>query len=194
MFKKDCIKMRNIFLSRTLLVFMASLLCGGHYALSQNSGMELHANNNVTAADIGLPAYPGSTLYKDKDNDAVDMGFTFGDSHFRLLAANYLSSDSPEQVLAFYRKPLSHYGEVLECNNGKPVGSLTGTRSGLTCSDEKGGNVQVNGHDSKDHELRAGTPQKFRIVGIDKSQPKATHFGLVYVELPKDNDSDKKSK
>jgi hypothetical protein len=72
------------------------------------------------------------------------------------------------------------------------VGTLTVTRSGLTCADQKGGNVQVNGHDSKDHELRAGTPQKFRIVGIDKSQAKATHFGLVYVELPKDNDSKSK--
>jgi hypothetical protein len=176
----------TILLPIVLLSFTGSLL-------AQNSGMELHANSGATASDIGLPDYPGSTLFKDKDNDAtVDLGFTFGESHFRLLAANYLTVDSPEQVLAFYRKPLSHYGEVLECNDGKPVGTPTVTRSGLTCADQKGGNVQVNGHDSKDHELRAGTPQKFRIVGIDKSQPKATHFGLVYVELPKDNDSKSK--
>jgi hypothetical protein len=180
------------FAAHVIILMVAVFSFGIGSCVAQNSGMELHANGNATASDIGLPAYPGSTLYKDKDNDAVDMGFTFGESHFRLMAASYLTVDSPEQVLAFYRKPLSHYGEVLECNDGKPVGSLTVTRSGLTCSDEKGGNVQVNGHDSKDHELRAGTPQKFRIVGIDKSQTKATHFGLVYVELPKDNDSKSK--
>lgn len=187
---------RPLHLSRTLLVFIAGLLCGGHTALAQNSGLELHANAKATASDVGLPGYPGATLLKDTDNGAaVDMGFSFGDSTFRLLAANYVTPDSPDQVLAFYRKPLSKYGEVLECNNGKPVGSLTKTRSGLTCSDQQGGDVQVSGSiDSKGHELRAGNPHQFRIVGIDKAEPKSTRFGLVYVQLPKDEDSDKKSK
>jgi hypothetical protein len=189
-----CLRSQS-FIPQALILFVAVFSFGTGSAAAQNSGLELHANATATAADIGLPNYPGATPYKTSDNDsAVDMGFSFGDTHFRLLAANYLSTDSPEQVLAFYRKPLSHYGEVLECNDGKPVGSLTVTRSGLTCSDQKSGNVQVNGYDSKDHELRAGTPQKFRIVGIDKSQPKATHFGLVYVELPKDSDSHASSK
>jgi hypothetical protein len=35
--------------------------------------------------------------------------------------------------------------------------------------------------------LRAGTPHQYRVVGIDKSQPGSTHFGLVYVDLPKDS-------
>ncbi len=178
------------------LLFAAVLICGNNALPAQDSGIELHAKSKVTAADVGLPSYPGASLYKDKDNDAaIDLGYSFGESHFRLMAANYLTSDSPEKVLAFYRKPLSRYGEVLECNNGKPVGTLTVTHSGLTCQDEHDGNLQVNGHnDSKDHELRAGTPHQYRVVGIDKSQPNATHFGLVYLELPKDSDSATKAK
>jgi hypothetical protein len=189
-------KIRQLHLSRTALILVAGLLCSGSYVSAQNSGMELHANAKATASDIGLPAYPGSSIYKDKDNDgAVDMGFSFGDSQFRLMAADYISSDAPDKILAFYRDPLSHYGEVLECVDGKPVGALTVTRTGLTCSDQHGGNVQVNGHtDSKGHELRAGTPHKFRIVGIDKVQANSTRFGLVYVQLPKDQDTSKKSK
>jgi hypothetical protein len=173
-----------------------SIFCGNVSLLAQSGGMELHANSKVTASDIGLPAYPGSSLYKDKDNDgAVDMGFTFGESRFHLMAANYVSNDSPDKILDFYRKPLSHYGDVLECNNGKPVGTPTVAHSGLTCSDQQGGNVHVKGStDSKDHELRAGTPHQFRIVGIDKAQPNSTRFGLVYVQLPKDDDSKAKSK
>ncbi len=58
------------------------------------------------------------------------MGYTFGDSQFRLIAANYATADSADQVLSFYRKPLSHYGEVLECNSGKPVGKVTVARGG----------------------------------------------------------------
>ena len=46
----------------------------------------------------------------------------------------------------------------------------------------------------KDHELRAGTPKQFHIVGIDKTQANSTRFGLVYVQLPKDDDSNTKSK
>jgi hypothetical protein len=174
-----------------LFVLAAAFLSGSVFLRAQNSGMELHANSKATAADVGLPSYPGAKLDKDKDNDvSVDMGYTFGDSQFRLIAANYLTSDSPDQVLSFYRNPLSHYGEVLECNDGKPVGKVTMTRSGLTCADDQKGDVQVNGYSgSKGRELRAGTPQQYRIVGIDKAEPKATRFGVVYVQLPKDTKS-----
>jgi hypothetical protein len=174
------------------VILAAILCCAATTSFAQSSGgsIELHANTHITAADIGLPTYPGATLYKESDNDsAVDMGFTFGDVHFKLLAANYTTSASPAQVLAFYRKPLSRYGEVLECDHGKPVGSFTVTRTGLTCSDKQGHHVQVNGSadSSSDHELRAGSPKQFRLVGIDTSHPGATRFGLVYLELPKDD-------
>jgi hypothetical protein len=97
-------------------------------SFGQDSGINLalHANSRASAADIGLPAYPGATLFKDTDNDsAADLGPTLGDFHFSLMAANYVTSDSPAQVLAVYRKPLSRYGQVLECDHGKPVGALT---------------------------------------------------------------------
>jgi hypothetical protein len=166
------------------------LACGGSMASAQKSGgFELHANSNITASDVGLPAYPGSKLFKGTDSDpAVDMGFTLGDTHFRLVAANYLSDDSPEKILDFYRKPLAHFGDVLECDHGKPVGAIKETRSGLTCSDKQEGHVQVEGNvdSSSDHELRAGSPQKFHLVGIGERQGTATHFGLVYIETPKD--------
>jgi hypothetical protein len=169
----------------TLLVF------GGSVAPAQNSGkgFELHANSNATAADVGLPLYPRSKLVKSADNDpAVDMGFTFGDTHFRLVAANYLSGDSVAQILDFYRKPLARYGDVLECDHGKPVGATKTARSGLTCGDVKG-----NENSSENHELRAGTPEKFRIVGIGEHEGSAIHFGLVYVEMPKDGGSKPKA-
>jgi hypothetical protein len=177
-----------------------ALFLSGAACVAQNSGfnLELHADSKTTAKDLGLPAYPGATIYKDKDNDAgADLGFTVGDVHFRLKAVNYVTSDSPTQILAFYRKPLSRFGEVLECDHGKPVGALTVTQSGLTCADKDDGNMQVNGspNSSVDHELRVGTPSQFRIVAIDgpHSGTSSTRFGMVYLELPKDKD-DKKEK
>jgi hypothetical protein len=169
------------------ILFADFLFCGGAVSFGQNSGVNLalHANSHASAADVGLPAYPGATLYKDTDNDsAADLGLTVGDFHFSLKAVNYVTSDSPAKVLDFYRKPLSRYGEVLECDHGKPVGALTVTRSGLTC-----GHVEVSGNtdSSTDHEIRAGSPQQYRIVGIDESHPGSTRFALVYLDLPKDS-------
>lgn len=159
------------------------------FAQSSDFNLNVHANSHATAKEIGLPVYPGATPSRDEDSDSssADLGFVLNSFHFSVQAASFVTKDSPEQVLQFYRKPLAKYGEVLECDHGKPVGALTITRSGLTCGDHKSGHMTVNGSDS-DHELRAGTPEQFRIVGIDSAGAGKTKFGLVALLLPKDKD------
>jgi hypothetical protein len=161
-------------------------MAGSCRAQNSDFNMSAHANDHATAKDIGLPEYPGAKPYKEKDNDSssADLGFVLNSFHFSLLAASYVTADSPAQVLAFYRKPLSRYGDVLECDHGKPVGALTVAKSGLTCGDQRGGHVSVNDNDNN-HQLRAGTPEKFRVVGIDSSEGGQTKFGLVALEVPK---------
>jgi hypothetical protein len=173
----------------------AFVFAGIHSSIAQDSGfnLDLHANSHATAKDIGLPLYPGAAPWKDSDKDssAANLGFGLNSFHFGLLVAEFSTTDSSSRVLDFYRKPLSHYGEVLECDKGKPVGSLTVTKSGLTCSGSKNGGVTINGNgdSSNDHELRAGTPLRYRVVGISETKDGKTKFGLVYLELPKDSDS-----
>jgi hypothetical protein len=165
----------------------ALVMCAGA-ARAQDSdfNLDMHAHGHATAREIGLPEYPGAKPYKEKDNDgSADLGLVLNSFHFRLQVASYVTPDAGERVLEFYRRPLGHYGEVLECDHGKPVGELKETRTGLTCGDK--GHVDVNGSDSStDHELRAGTPERFRIVAIDKSEGGQTKFGLVALEVPKD--------
>lgn len=182
---------------RLAVSLLALLLCTAPLVRGQSSDLDLslHARSQATAADIGLPMYPGAKLYRPpsdtgkKNNDSsLDMGFAFGDVHFSLIVVGYETSDSPDQVLNFYRKPLARYGQVLECDYGKAVGKIAVTDKGLTCSEKHGGHVEVNGSgdSSDDLELRAGSPHKFRIVGIDRSHNGKTHFSLVYLELPRD--------
>lgn len=160
---------------------------------AQDSGfsLDMHANSHATAKEIGLPEYPGATPYRDKDSDSssADLGFSLNSFHIGVQVVSYVTADSPQQVLAFYRKPLAKYGEVLECDHGKPVGSLTATKSGLTCGNEGNGHTEVNGTDSStDHELRAGKPDHFWLVGIDeRTAAGKTKFGLVELMLPKDS-------
>ena len=133
--------------------------------------------------------YPGATSFKEKDSDSssADLGFLLNSFQLSMKVASFVTTDSPQHVVEFYRKPLSRFGEVLECDHGKPVGSLTVTKSGLTCGDRKSGHMTVNGSDS-DYELRAGTPDQFRIVGVDGTKNGKTKFGLVALVLPKDDD------
>jgi hypothetical protein len=101
--------------------------------------------------------------------------------------ARYVPKDSQYQVISFYRKALAKYGEVLECNHGTPVGSLTVTKSGLRCGDHNGGQMTANGSDG-DYELRAGRPERFRIVAVDSTDSEKTKFGLVALVVPKEED------
>jgi hypothetical protein len=195
---KENAVVRNRFSTLVQAAVLGAIVVAGVACSAQDSGvnLDLHANSHVTAKDIGLPLYPGATPWKDKDNDsAANLGFGLNAFHFSLLAASYATGDSPARVLDYYRKPLSRYGEVLECYRGKPAGALTVTHSGLTCSSTKSGNIEVNGKgdSSTDHELRAGTPLRFRIVGVSDTQDGKTKFGLVYLDLPKDSDSAKDS-
>ena len=179
-----------------MAILAAIALCGGTAALAQSSGsIELHANQNVTAASIGLPEFPGAHSFHGAHEDSTaDLGLTFGDFHFRILVSKYVTRASPQQVLEFYRKPLARYGEVLECDHGMAVGSPTVANSGLTCSDTQGHHSKSSGESSDAHELRSGTPRHFRIVGIDQGQSDETHFSLLLLELPKDSGDNDNSK
>lgn len=95
---------------------------------------------------------------------------------------NYLSTDAPGPVLAFYRGALSRYGQVLECDHGRAVGDLTRTSSGLTCHDHASdGGDERRG--TSGHDLRVGSPHNFRLVGVDDATG-STEFILLYVEVP----------
>ena len=104
---------------------------------------------------------------KDKNNGAADVNMSFGSFQLRVKAASYRTQDSPDQVTAFYRKALGRYGDVIQCQNDKPVGTPTRTAEGLTCDNEKDNHVYVNDDESGKLELKAGSKQHQHIVAID---------------------------
>ena len=146
--------------------------------------------NDMTAADVGLPVYPGAQIVPDHDNDkAADIHMGFGKWQLRVKVVNYQTPDSQDQVLTFYRKSLGRYGDVIECNHNSPVGTPTSTREGLTC-DEHNKNVHVDEGD--DLSLRAGSKHHQHLVGLKKGSSGNTKFALVELQLPDgidDNDS-----
>jgi hypothetical protein len=150
----------------------------------------VHVNSDgTTAADVGLPVYPGAQIASKKDGDkAADIRFGFGDWQFRLKVVKYFSSDSPDQVIAFYRKALGRYGDVIQCSGSVAVGTPTITSEGLTCSDsENNHNVKIDSGQS----LKAGSKRHQHIVGIEKNDTSGTTFSLVELDLPAGTDEHK---
>src|ERR1700739_2578188 len=66
----------------------------------------VHVNTDQTsAADLGLPAYPGAQIVPDKDNDkSADIHMGFGQWELRVKTVNYSSPDSQDKVEDFYKK------------------------------------------------------------------------------------------
>ncbi len=152
----------------------------------------LHVNTDqTTAADLGLPVYPGADIVKDKDNDkSADIHMGFGEWELRVKVVNYSTADGQDKVVAFYKKALTRYGDVIACQGNTPVGTPTVTSEGLTCADDKSNTTTVQ-IDRKDYgtgedsfELKAGSKRHQHIVGFESSAPGQTRFALVALDLP----------
>ena len=147
-------------------------------------GMTVKTNDAAVVDGLGLPVYPGAELVKkDKNNGAADVNMSFGSFQLRVKAASYRTTDSPDQVTAFYRKALGRYGDVIQCQNDKAVGTPTRTAEGLTCDNEKENHISVNDDMSGKMELKAGSKQHQHIAAIDP-EGNGTKFGLVALDLP----------
>jgi hypothetical protein len=149
----------------------------------------IHVNTNqITASDLGLPAYPGATVVKDKDNNSADVHLGFGEFQLRVRAVSYETSDSQDKVLAFYGKAMTRYGNVITCRDKLPVGSPATTSEGLTCNDGKNAQVKVDdgdyGVNSNDLQLKAGSKRHQHILGFENHTGSRTRFALVALDLP----------
>ena len=152
-------------------------------------------SKDIDVASLGLPQYPGShVLTKDQDNGndgQVDLHMGFGPWQMRVKVVSLGTTDSPDKVLAFYRKAMGKFGDVVECDGKKAVGTPAMTREGLGCDEHSSGshgslnakNSGVN-FDENDHELKAGSQHRQHIVGLKKSDSGETRFALISLELP----------
>jgi hypothetical protein len=148
--------------------------------------MQVKTDDKAVATGVGLPLYPGAVPIKKehgKDDGAADINMSFGSFQMRIKALSFHSGDSPEKILAFYRPALAKYGDVIQCDNDRPVGTPTKTSQGLTCDNKKSNHISVNENNSGKYELKAGSEQHQHIVAVDKDGD-GTKLGLVALDLP----------
>jgi hypothetical protein len=138
----------------------------------------IHVSNEATAADIGLPVYPGARLkpnQTDDDNKSANVNISGFGYSLRVIALQYESDAAPSKVVAFYDDQLKKFGDVLVCHTkGLNVNTDTkGLDKGsheLTCEGSGGSNI----------ELKVGSKENQHIVAVEP-EGKGSTFSLVYV-------------
>lgn len=146
----------------------------------------LHVRSDqTTAADLGMPVYPGATLSTDdQGGKSADVHLGFGDFQLRVKVVRYWTPDSQAKVLAFYKKEMGRFGDVLECQGHHAVGSPSVTSEGLRCKESGEHQVQVNGMpDESGLTLLAGSKHHQHIVAFQKPGH-GTSFALIELQLP----------
>jgi hypothetical protein len=149
----------------------------------------IHVNADKPPTNLGIALYPGAVAKPDHDGDKdADVQLGFGEWKMRVQVAHFNTGDDRDKVLAYYRKSLSRYGDVIECRDDQPIGSPERTSEGLTCSErEKDHHVNMN---TGDHglTLRAGSKRHQHIVAFDKDDADSasgpTKFTLIALDLP----------
>ena len=156
----------------------------------------VHVNTDqTTAADLGLPTYPGAVAVKNDDkHKSADVHLGFGQWELRVRAVSYETPDSQDKVVDFYKKALGRYGDVITCKGNAPVGTPTVTHQGLSCAnDDKNSDVHIDQGDyhvdKGNLELKAGSKRRQHIVGFENSKDSKTRFALVALDLPNMSDS-----
>jgi hypothetical protein len=142
----------------------------------------LHVSEQADIRDAGLTLYPGAQpAPKDNSDDkkSANVNLSIPGFSLKVVAAEFVSDDTPDKVIAYYDKELQRYGKPIQCHtawSGGHVETESGkdTMSKPVSCDSKGSGDSV--------ELKVGTEGNQHLVAI-KPSIKGTRFALVYVRM-----------
>ena len=142
----------------------------------------LKVDTSEASTDNGIPVYPGATPRPDQSGDKHRANVNIGAMGFglKVIAAEYVTPDSPEKVKAFYVDKLKKCGNVLECRG---TGEATTDRKVTgTMMDDGDKPVSCGGAHGDGWELKVGTSNNQHIVAI-QPDGSGTRFGTVLVQI-----------
>ena len=132
-----------------------------------------------------LPPIPARAPQKTEDDDRHHSANVNISSSFfgaKVIALKFQSDDSSDKVLAFYRKDMGKYGNVVDCTAASAWISTTTIKTPKSPA-----TVTRPGPRIKE-ELKVGTENNQRILAI-KPRGNGSEFTLVYVRAWSHNDT-----
>jgi hypothetical protein len=150
---------------------------------------DLKVKDNADAKDTGLPVYPGATPKpSEHDNGKGNATVSLSVLSMKIVVLGFVSDDSPDKVLAWYRTQMKPMGTVVECTGSSDdVGNVRMDRKSDDDDDKPVSCDKESGHGSRSTtELKLGTERNQRVVAISQRKDgKGTEFALVRVIIGK---------
>jgi len=143
---------------------------------------DLHVDERPDIRDTGLTVYPGAKpAPKDNSEDkkSANVNISVPGFALKVVAAEFVSDDSPDKVIAYYSKDLLRYGKPIECHGrwtGGDVGVNADKHDGLS----KPVSCREGGGSGDSVEIKVGTEGNQHLVAV-KRDGKGARFALVYV-------------
>src|SRR5258708_3733765 len=133
-------------------------------------------SGDVDARATGLSVYPGArvtTGHRDNDSSAnvnIDTSF-FG---VKVVAVKFSSDDAPDKILAFYRKDMAKYGNLIECDTKTTSFQVKkhNADAPVTCDD--------NGGEAHAHKVNAVNERHQKVVAGETEEKGALCFFAVF--------------
>jgi hypothetical protein len=144
---------------------------------------DLHVGEQVDIRDAGLTLYPGAKPAPKDDSDdqkSANVNLSVPGFKLKVVAAEFISGDTPDKVIAYYDKELHKYGKPIQCH-----GDWNGGHKNYDGKDDLSKPVSCVSSGSGDSvELKVGTEGDQRMVSI-KPNSQGSRFALVYVRIQK---------
>jgi len=80
---------------------------------------DLHVSEQADIRDAGLTLYPGAKpAPKDNSDDkkSANVNLSVPGFSLKVVAAEFLSDDAPDKIIAYYNKELQKYGKPIQCH------------------------------------------------------------------------------
>jgi hypothetical protein len=142
---------------------------------------DLHVSEDADIRDAGLSLYPGAKPAPKEDSDdkkSANVNLSMPGFSLKVVAAEFLSDDAPDKIIAYYNKELPKYGKPIQCHGG-----WNGAHAGYDSKDESSKPVSCGNNGGDDAiELKVGTEGNQHIVSV-KPNSKGSRFALVYVRM-----------
>ncbi len=142
---------------------------------------DLHVSEQADIRDAGLTLYPGAKPAPKDDSDdkkSANVNLSIPGFSLKVVAAEFLSDDAPDKIIAYYNKELPKYGKPIQCHGG-----WNGGHANYDGKDDMSKPVSC-GNDSKGDavELKVGTEGNQHIISV-KPNGSGSRFALVYVRM-----------
>lgn len=142
---------------------------------------DLHVSDAADTRDLGVTVYPGAKPVPKEDSDdkeSANINLSVRGYTLKVAAAEFISDDAPEKVIAYYDKELQKYGKPIQCRGAWKM-NFNFSASPSNASKPVWCDISGKGDAV---ELKVGTEGNQHVVAF-KPRDRGSRFALVYVRV-----------